>query len=330
MTRRNIDVRPYSRLVLDGVKQTPSRAMLRAVGFAGRDFRKPQVGIASTWSNVTPCNMHIDKLADCRSEGRRRGGRQEHDLRHDHRLRRHLDGHAGHALFARLARGHRRFDRDGRRRARLRRPRRDRRLRQEHARLHDGDRAARPAGGVRLRRHDPPGREAARRRLRFRGGRCARRRQDRRRSLREVERTAIPGPGSCGGMYTANTMASAIEALGMSLANSSAQEAVSRAKRADAERAGRAVVNLIKLGIKPSDILTREAFENAITVDDRARAVRRTPCCTCSRSRTPRACRSNSTTSRGSAPASRCSPTCGRAGAIRCRTWSGSAASSRS
>jgi len=86
------------------------------------------------------------------------------------------------------------------------------------------------------------------------------------RQLREVERTAIPGPGSCGGMYTANTMASAIEALGMSLGNSSAQEAVSRAKRADAERAGRAVVNLIKLGIKPSDILTREAFENAITV----------------------------------------------------------------
>jgi dihydroxy-acid dehydratase len=86
------------------------------------------------------------------------------------------------------------------------------------------------------------------------------------RQLKEVERTAIPGPGSCGGMYTANTMASAIEALGMSLANSSAQEAVSRTKRADAERAGKAVVNLIKLGIRPSMILTREAFENAITV----------------------------------------------------------------
>jgi dihydroxy-acid dehydratase len=84
--------------------------------------------------------------------------------------------------------------------------------------------------------------------------------------LKEVERTAIPGAGSCGGMYTANTMASAIEALGMSLANSSAQEAVSRHKRNDAEKAGRAVVNLIKLGIKPRDILTREAFENAITV----------------------------------------------------------------
>jgi dihydroxy-acid dehydratase len=86
------------------------------------------------------------------------------------------------------------------------------------------------------------------------------------RQLREVERTAIPGPGSCGGMYTANTMASAIEALGMSLANSSAQEAVSRTKRLDAERAGKAVVDLVRKGIKPSDILTREAFENAIVV----------------------------------------------------------------
>jgi dihydroxy-acid dehydratase len=86
------------------------------------------------------------------------------------------------------------------------------------------------------------------------------------RQLREVERTAIPGPGSCGGMYTANTMASAIEALGMSLPNSSAQEAVSRTKRLDAERAGRAAVQLVRRGIKPSDILCREAFENAIVV----------------------------------------------------------------
>ena len=86
------------------------------------------------------------------------------------------------------------------------------------------------------------------------------------RQLREVERTAIPGAGSCGGMYTANTMASAIEALGMSLANSSAQEAVSRTKRLDAEQAGRAVVGLVRRGIRPSDILSRESFENAIVV----------------------------------------------------------------
>ena len=84
--------------------------------------------------------------------------------------------------------------------------------------------------------------------------------------LAEVERTAIPGPGSCGGMYTANTMASAIEALGLSLPGSSAQEAVSPDKRADCRRAGEAVVALIGQGIRPRDILTRKAFENAITV----------------------------------------------------------------
>jgi len=84
--------------------------------------------------------------------------------------------------------------------------------------------------------------------------------------LAEVEATAIPGPGSCGGMYTANTMASAIEALGMSLPNSSAQEAVSPTKGLDCERAGRAVLALIKQDITPRKIMTRRAFENAITV----------------------------------------------------------------
>jgi dihydroxy-acid dehydratase len=84
--------------------------------------------------------------------------------------------------------------------------------------------------------------------------------------LAEVERTAIPGPGSCGGMYTANTMASAIEALGLSLPESSAQEAVSGSKLDDCRRAGEAVVRLIEAGITPRQILTRKAFENAITV----------------------------------------------------------------
>jgi dihydroxy-acid dehydratase len=83
--------------------------------------------------------------------------------------------------------------------------------------------------------------------------------------LHEVECTAIPGPGSCGGMYTANTMASAIEALGMSLPNSSAQEAVGTVKIEDCRRAGEAAVRLVKAGIRPSDIMTRKAFENAIT-----------------------------------------------------------------
>jgi dihydroxy-acid dehydratase len=81
-----------------------------------------------------------------------------------------------------------------------------------------------------------------------------------------VEQCAIPGPGSCGGMYTANTMASAIEALGMSLPNSSAQNAVSQAKRDDCRRAGACVVQMLKSGLLPLDILTKQAFENAITV----------------------------------------------------------------
>jgi dihydroxy-acid dehydratase len=85
------------------------------------------------------------------------------------------------------------------------------------------------------------------------------------RQLHDIECKAVPGPGSCGGMYTANTMASAIEALGMSLPNSSAQEAVSRSKRDDCRRAGEAAVKLVRLGITPRDILTRKAFENAIT-----------------------------------------------------------------
>jgi dihydroxy-acid dehydratase len=84
--------------------------------------------------------------------------------------------------------------------------------------------------------------------------------------LKDVEATAIPGPGSCAGMYTANTMASAIEALGLSLPNSSAQEAVSQHKRQDSYDAGAAVVQLLERGIKPSDILCREAFDNAITL----------------------------------------------------------------
>jgi dihydroxy-acid dehydratase len=84
--------------------------------------------------------------------------------------------------------------------------------------------------------------------------------------LAEIEQKSIPGPGACGGMYTANTMASAIEAFGMSLPNSSAQAAVSDAKKDDCRRAGAAVMHMIAEGITPRDIMTKKAFENAITV----------------------------------------------------------------
>ena len=81
-----------------------------------------------------------------------------------------------------------------------------------------------------------------------------------------IEKTALPGPGSCGGMYTANTMASAIEALGMSLPGSSSQDAVSKDKKEDCRKIGNAINNLLEKDIKPTDIMTREAFENAIRV----------------------------------------------------------------
>src|SRR5512137_235441 len=266
MSRRKVDTRPYSKLVFDGVKQTPSRAMLRAVGYQDRDFKKPQVGIASTWSNLTPCNMHIDKLADLAAKGANAAGGKattfgtitvsdgismgtpgmRYSLVSREVIADSIETVVGAQGFDGLvAIGGCDKNMPG--------------CMMAIARL---DRPAVFVYGGTIR----PGEkkrdvvsvfEAV-------GAHAAGRINDR--QLREVERTAIPGAGSCGGMYTANTMASAIEALGMSLANSSAQEAVSRTKRGDAERAGRAVVNLIKHGIKPSHILTREAFENAITV----------------------------------------------------------------
>jgi len=266
MSRRKVDARPYSKLVFDGVKQTPSRAMLRAVGFQDRDFRKPQVGIASTWSNLTPCNMHIDKLAEVAAKGANAGGGKattfgtitvsdgismgtpgmRYSLVSREVIADSIETVVGAQGFDGLvAIGGCDKNMPGCMMAiaRLNRP---------AVFVYGG--TIRPGAGRRdiVSVFEAVGAHA-------RGAITDR-------QLREVERTAIPGPGSCGGMYTANTMDSAIEALGMSLANSSAQEAVSRTKRLDAQRAGKAVVELVRKGIRPSDILTREAFENAIVV----------------------------------------------------------------
>ena len=129
--------------------------MLRAVGFKDEDFAKPQVGIASTWSMVTPCNMHIDGLARDAGAGADAAGAKSVLFNTITVSDGISNGHAGHALLARVARGHRRLDRDRRGGRGLRRPRHDRRLRQEHARLRHGDGAARSAVDLRLRRHDP-------------------------------------------------------------------------------------------------------------------------------------------------------------------------------
>jgi len=266
MTRRKVDPRAHSSQVFDGVKQTPSRAMLRAVGYTDRDFCRSQVGIASTWSNLTPCNMHIDKLATAAAAGVDAAGGKStvfgtitvsdgismgtpgmrYSLVSREVIADSIETVAGAQGFDGLvAIGGCDKNMPGCMMAiaRLDRP---------AVFVYGG--TIRPGAG---RRDIVSVFEAV-------GGHARGAISDR--QLREVERTAIPGAGSCGGMYTANTMASAIEALGMSLGNSSAQEAVSRNKRLDAQSAGRAVVSLLRRGIRPSDILCRESFENAIAV----------------------------------------------------------------
>jgi dihydroxy-acid dehydratase len=266
MSRRRPDTRVHSRLVFDGLKQTPSRAMLRAVGYTDRDFNRSQVGIASTWSTLTPCNMHIDRLAAAAAAGVDAAGAKgtvfgtitvsdgismgtpgmRYSLVSREVIADSIETVAGAQGFDGLVTiGGCDKNMPGCliAIARLNRP---------AVFVYGGTIRPGAGGSDIVSVFEAVGARAQ--------GTISERR------LREVERHSIPGPGSCAGMYTANTMASAIEALGMSLANSSAQEAVSRHKREDAGQAGRVVVDLIRRGIRPSDILTREAFENAIVV----------------------------------------------------------------
>ncbi len=260
------DMRRYSRIVVDGVEQAPSRAMLRAVGFTEDDFQRPQIGIASTWSMVTPCNMHINALADEAAAGADEAGGKavlfntisvsdgismgtpgmRYSLVSREIIADSIEavvGAEGFDGFVALGGCDKNMPGCVMAMARLNRP------------------AVFVYGGT-----IKPG--AQRRDIvsvfeavgALSSGKIS---PD---ELLEVERTAIPGPGACGGMYTANTMASAIEALGMSLANSSAQEAESEQKASDCHRAGAAVVELLRRDIKPLDIMTKPAFENAIVV----------------------------------------------------------------
>jgi dihydroxy-acid dehydratase len=258
--------RRWSSQVVDGPKQTPSRAMLRAVGFTDKDFKRPQVGIASTWANLTPCNMHINDLAsEAESGANAAGGKgvlfntitvsdgismgspgMRYSLVSREVIADSIEtvvGAEGFDGFVAIGGCDKNMPGCAIAMARLNRP---------SVFVYGG--TIRPGA---KRRDIVSVFEAV-------GGHAAGQVSDA--ELAEVERTAIPGPGSCGGMYTANTMASAMEALGLSLPGSSAQEAVSRTKRSDSFKAGEAVVRLIKAGITPSMILTRKAFENAITV----------------------------------------------------------------
>jgi len=258
--------RAFSSLVVDGLKQAPARAMLRAVGFGEGDFQKPQVGVASLWANLTPCNMHINELAREAVAGADGAGAKgvlfntitvsdgiamgtpgmRYSLVSREVIADSIEtvvGAEGFDGFVAIGGCDKNMPGCAMAIARLNRP---------AVFVYGG--TIRPGGN---RRDIVSVFEAV-------GARAAGKISDE--ELREVERTAIPGAGSCAGMYTANTMASAIEALGLSLPGSSAQEALGEAKRADCRRAGEAVVQLLEAGIRPRDILTRKAFENAITM----------------------------------------------------------------
>ena len=264
--KRNTDPKHYSRVVMEGDKQAPARAMLRAVGFQDADFAKPQIGVASTWGNVTPCNAHIGELAHeaCRgvdaaggksvlfntitvSDGISMGTPgMRYSLVSRELIADSIEtvvGAAGFDGFLALGGCDKNMPGCAMAMARLNRP---------AIFVYGG--TIRPGA---QRRDIISVFEAV-------GAHAAGKLTDE--GLLEIERTAIPGPGSCGGMYTANTMASAIEALGLSLPGSSAQDAVGEDKRDDSRRAGEALVRLVREGLRPRDILTRRAFENAIAV----------------------------------------------------------------
>ena len=260
--------------------------MLHAVGFAREDFKKSQVGIASTWSMVTPCNMHIDQLARQSEAGVNAvGGKavifgtitisdgismgtegMKYSLVSREVIADSIETVAGCEGFDGLvAIGGCDKNMPGCliAMARLNRPAvfvyggtilpgcitgilAEKKLRKERAEKFVGRNLDIVSCFEAVGQHSNG--------------------QIDDRELALIEEQAIPGPGSCGGMYTANTMASAIEALGMSLPNSSAQNAISREKALDARAAGGAVIELIKRGIRPLDIMTKKAFENAVTV----------------------------------------------------------------
>jgi dihydroxy-acid dehydratase len=260
------DLRKHSKIVVDGIEQAPSRAMLRAVGFDDEDFAKPQIGICSTWSMVTPCNMHIDKLAKHVNKGADNAGGKgiiynaitisdgismgTEGMKYSLVSREVIadsvetvSGCMGHDAIIAIGGCDKNMPGLMMGISRLNRP---------SLFVYGGTIQPGPNHTNIISVFEAVGEHAA--------GSVSDI------ELKQIEDTAIPGPGSCGGMYTANTMASAIEALGMSLPNSSAQDAISEEKVGDCLSAGEAIIYLVEHDIKPSDIMTRAAFENAIKV----------------------------------------------------------------
>ena len=258
--------RKFSKNLVDGPNQAASRSMLRGVGFTSEDFKKPFVGIASTGAKVTPCNMHINQLADV----------VEHSI---------YDSGGKGVLFNTITVSDGiSMGTQGMKYSLVSREVIADSIETVVGCLgYDGVIAIggcdknMPGCIIGLARLNRPS-------IFIYGGSikpssentdyvtvCEKTGEFSKGELEEselihVEKISVKGPGSCGGMYTANTMASAIEALGMSLPGSSSQDATSEDKQKDCIDSGQAIMNLLDKDIKPSDIMTKEAFENAITV----------------------------------------------------------------
>jgi dihydroxy-acid dehydratase len=268
------DIKPRSRAVTDGMERAPARGMLRAVGMGDEDFAKPQIGIASSWNEITPCNLSLDRLAQASKEGVHAGGgyplefgtisvsdgiSMGHDGMHYSLVSREVIADSVETVMQ----------------------------------------AERLDGSVLLAGCDKslPGMLMAAARLDVSSvfiyagstmpgyatledgtekqvtlidafeavGACARGLMSEK-DLDTIERAICPGEGACGGMYTANTMACIGEALGMSLPGSAAPPSADRRRDSFSRKSGEAVVNLLRLGITSRDIMTKKAFENAIAV----------------------------------------------------------------
>jgi dihydroxy-acid dehydratase len=267
--REERDLRIRSIAISEGEHRAPNRAMLRALGFQDEDFKKPMIGVASTWSEVTPCNVHIDKLAVRAKAGVKQGGGaplifntitvsdgismgtegMRYSLPSREVIADSIETVVGaENLDGLVAIGGCDKNMPGCLMAigRLNLP------------------AVFVYGGTiqpgQLKGKDIDIVSAFEGVGQYNSGKINQE------ELHQIECHACPGAGSCGGMYTANTMASAIEALGMSLPGSSSNPAETGLKLEDCARSGEAVINLLKQGIYPKDIMTKKAFENAITV----------------------------------------------------------------
>ena len=264
-----IDIKPRSRDVTDGIQKAAARAMLRAVGLGDDDWVKPQIGIASAWNEVTPCNVSLRRLAAHAKKGVQGAGAVALEF-------------GTITVSDGISMGH-----EGMRASLVSREViTDSVETVVHAERFDGfvglagcDKSI-PAMLMAAARLNLPsvfvyngstlpgvykGQNIDITTVFEAIGACGAGTITEE-ELTDVERAACPGEGACGGMFTANTMSSIAEALGMSLPGSASAPAVDTSREGDAERAGAAVVNLLKMGIYPRDIMTKKAFENAIAI----------------------------------------------------------------